>query len=620
MLRGMRGRLILKNGLILLVFLIITVGIVAFFFRKSTIDSSRENALAIAEVVRSSLTSFMVMGVIDRRDIFLEQVRKTHGIESLKVIRGKSVVEQFGRGHELEIPLNEIEKEVLELGVMRERILESKDKVIYELVIPYKASSSGRINCMQCHRAKEGEVLGAISLSMDLTSKRNEGILMLGVYGAFTAGLFLFLFWITIKHFEPYRRLFTHMKNVLNKFKDGDFKERVHTTIHDEAGELADVLNNVGETLDNTLSSVREKVSQLIGYNVLETENALKDTEKIVEELVKISNFKRTIEQDVRKDEIYERIETILSDYMSIDKFSIYEIDDRRNCMRKVTVHGEEMWCSEIILENANECRAKRTGEDVDSSEFPCICPRFAFNELCASKGIQYYCIPVNVGGKVGNVIQIVYESEMDMFVRMIIPYIKGYLQEASPVLESKSLMELLQQQSYVDQLTGLYNRRFLEEIGDKLAAQIKRRNSLLGVLMVDIDFFKQINDRYGHDVGDRVLREIAQVIKNSVREADYVVRFGGEEILVLLVDVREGQAKKVAEKIRRNVEHKVIEFSGGVIKKTVSIGVSEFPKDCEGKFWQCIKFADVALYRAKEEGRNRVVRFDPSMWKGEEY
>ena len=620
MLRGMRGRLILKNGIILVIFLILTVSVVAFFFRKSTIDSSKENALAIAEIVRSSLTSYMVMGVIDKRDIFLDQIRQTHGVESLRVIRGESVIKQFGKGRGLEQPIKEIEKEVLKLGEIKERILESKDKVSYELVIPYKASSRGAINCMQCHKAKEGEVLGAISLSMDLTDKRNEGFLMLGVYGAFTAGLFAFLFIITIRHFEPYRKLFTEMKKILNRFKEGDFKERVQTSIQDEAGELAQVLNNVGETLDNTLSSVRSKVSELIGYNVLETANALKDTEKIVEELVKISHFKRTIEQDTKKDEIYERIETILSDYMSIDKFSIYEVDERKNAMRKISVSGEDMWCSEVILENANECRAKRTGEDVDSMEFPCICPRFAFNELCASKGIQYYCMPVNVGGKVGNVIQIVYESEMDMFVRMIIPYIKGYLQEASPVLESKSLMELLKEQSYIDQLTGLYNRRFLEEIGDKLSAQIKRRNSLLGILMVDIDFFKQVNDKYGHDVGDRVLREIAQVIKNSVREADYVVRFGGEEILVLLVDAQDGQAKTVAEKIRKMVEETVIEFSGGVIKKTVSIGVSEFPKDCEGKFWQCIKFADVALYKAKEEGRNRVVRFDVSMWSGEEY
>ncbi|WP_457599811.1 diguanylate cyclase [Hydrogenivirga sp.] len=620
MFRGMRGRLILKTGALLLALFVITVGIVAFFFRQNVIENSKENAFTIAELVRDTLTSYMVLGVIDRRDLFLEQIKETHGLEYVRVIRGKAVQRQFGKGMDVEQPADELEREVLDTGKVRSLLLEDRDRVLYRLVIPYRATSTGRVNCLQCHKVKEGEILGAVSLAVDLTEKRREALTLLGLYTLTAGGIFALLFFVVVKHFEPYRKLFEDMKRVLNNFKEGNFRERVETQLKDEAGELAQVLNRVGEQLHYILTDIREKVSMLIGYNVMETQNALKDTEKIVEELVKISNFKRTIEQDVSKADIYERIETVLADYMSLDKFSIYEVDERKNAMRVITVHGESMWCSNIILEDANECRAKRTGEDVDSDEFPCICPRFAHNDLCSTSGIQYYCIPVNVGGRVGSIVQIVYERDMDIFVRMLIPYIKGYLQEASPVLESKSLMELLQQQSYIDQLTGLYNRRFLDEIADKLAAQVKRRGTSLGILMIDIDYFKQINDKYGHDVGDRVLKEIANVVKNNVRESDYVVRFGGEEILVLLVDVKEGTAKKVAEKIRRAVENKVIEFSGGVIKKTVSIGVSEFPEDCDGKFWQCIKFADVALYRAKEEGRNRVVRFSPEMWSGEEY
>ncbi len=616
----MRGRLILKTGAVLLLLLIMTVGVVAFFFRKSTIESSRETAMTVAQLVRATLTSYMVMGTMDRRDIFLEEVRRLHGLEYVRIIRGEAVIREYGKGRDYERAIKRIEEEVLRTGRPKDQILESKDKVVYEVVIPYRATSRGSVNCLQCHNVREGEVLGAISIAVDLTAKRQEALTTLSIYGGIAGVLFLTLFWIILRHFEPYRKLFTEMRRVLNRYKDGNFKERINTELRDEAGELAKEINLVGDTLDRTLSNVREKVSMLIGYTVMETENALKDTEKIVEELAKISHFKRAIEQDLRKDDIYARIETVLADYMSLDKFSIYEVDERKNSMKVITVQGEKLWCSEVILENADECRAKRTGEDVDSAEFPCICPRFAFNELCSTQGIQYYCIPVNIGGKVGNVVQIVYEKEMDMFIRMIIPYIKGYLQEASPVLESKSLMELLKQQSYIDQLTGLYNRRFLEEIADKISAQIKRRGTTLGVLMIDIDFFKEVNDRYGHDVGDRVLKEVAQVVKSSVREADYVIRFGGEEILVLLMDVKEGMSEKVAEKIRRNVESKTIEFSGGVIKKTVSVGVSEFPKDCGGMIWRCIKFADVALYRAKEEGRNRVVRFTPDMWTGEEY
>ncbi len=614
----MRKRLVVKVGFLLLILLVLTVSLVGIFVRKSVLESSEEEALTIAQIVRDSLTSYMVLGVIDKRDLLLEQIRDTQGLEYVRVIRGEPVIRQFGEG---EKPKEGIEFEALRKGIKVSKLVETKDRVLYKLVIPYKASSQGRVNCMKCHKVREGEVLGAVSLGMDLTRKRSEAFALLTVYSLTAGGVFVLLFYILIRHFEPYRKLFEDIKGVLRAFREGDFRRRVETNLRDEAGELAQVVNSVGETLGKTLASVREKVSMLLGYSVMETENALRDTEKIIEELVKISNFKRTIEQDFKRSEIYERLELVLSDYMSLDKFSIYEIDDRRNRMKPIAVRGEEMWCSEVILENANECRAKRTGQDVDSAEFPCICPRFAHNELRSTQGIQYYCIPVNVGGKVGNVVQIVYERDMDIFVRMLIPYIKGYLQEASPVLESRGLMELLQEQSYIDQLTGLYNRRFLEEIAQKLSAQIKRRGTNLGVLMVDIDYFKEVNDRYGHDVGDRVLREVAQTIRNSVREVDCVIRFGGEEILVLLVDVMEGASEKVAEKIRRAVESKPIEFSGGVIKKTVSIGVSEFPRDCEGRLWQCIKFADVALYRAKEEGRNRVVRFTPDMWgKGEEY
>jgi diguanylate cyclase (GGDEF)-like protein len=97
------------------------------------------------------------------------------------------------------------------------------------------------------------------------------------------------------------------------------------------------------------------------------------------------------------------------------------------------------------------------------------------------------------------------------------------------------------------------------------------------------------------------------------------VVRFGGEEFLVILMDIREGEAEMVAEKIRTLVEGSKIKIVGGFIQKTISIGISEFPKDTE-QFWEAIKFSDVALYKAKETGRNRVVRFTPDMWTKEKY
>ena len=169
------------------------------------------------------------------------------------------------------------------------------------------------------------------------------------------------------------------------------------------------------------------------------------------------------------------------------------------------------------------------------------------------------------------------------------------------------------------DPLTGLYNRRFLDEFASTFAATVKRRNTKAGILMCDIDFFKQVNDVYGHNVGDEVLKGVVRAILKSIREEDIPVRFGGEEFLILLQDADEAVAMDVAERIRRDVENTEITVQGTIIKKTLSIGVSIFPEDSEN-LWKCIKFSDVAMYKAKESGRNRVVRFEADMWTEENY
>ncbi|MBI5212880.1 MAG: GGDEF domain-containing protein [Nitrospirae bacterium] len=110
-----------------------------------------------------------------------------------------------------------------------------------------------------------------------------------------------------------------------------------------------------------------------------------------------------------------------------------------------------------------------------------------------------------------------------------------------------------------------------------------------------------------------------SNILKKVVRGTDMVVRFGGEEFLVLLLDIKTEDAIEVAEKIRQMVEEMKIKVSNGFIQKTISIGVSEFPADTQN-FWEAIKFADVALYKAKERGRNKVIRFSAEMWAEEKY
>jgi diguanylate cyclase (GGDEF)-like protein len=330
-----------------------------------------------------------------------------------------------------------------------------------------------------------------------------------------------------------------------------------------------------------------------------------------IDESYKLIKFKKTIEEDNNLETVYNRIFSLLNDEFNIENFNLFEVNNSKNSMKLIVSKGK-LCCKQDIFLDINMCRAARTANIVNSFEDRKMCMSFTCFE-----SHRYICVPLIVGGNVGNVLQLIYENEnVDM---KIISRLAKFLKEAAPVIEAKRLLEQLKDSTLKDPLTTLYNRRFLDESAEMLAASTLRRNSKAGILMCDIDFFKKVNDVYGHNIGDRVLKEVAKVLKNSVRASDIVVRFGGEEFLIILQDVDGESSVAIAEKIRSNVEQLEIRVSGHALKKTVSIGVSVFPDDAKS-FWQCIKFSDVALYKAKKTGRNKVVRFEHSMWEENDF
>ena len=152
------------------------------------------------------------------------------------------------------------------------------------------------------------------------------------------------------------------------------------------------------------------------------------------------------------------------------------------------------------------------------------------------------------------------------------------------------------------DQLTGLFNRHFLISTAKDKMARAARNDEILSLVMLDIDHFKQVNDRYGHQLGDTVLKAIAQVLSNSNRIEDIAARFGGEEFVILLDNCSLLNATDKTELIRLKIEALTPEG----ISITASFGVAEF--QVEESFEQLLSRADAALYLAKEQGRNRIV------------
>jgi len=171
---------------------------------------------------------------------------------------------------------------------------------------------------------------------------------------------------------------------------------------------------------------------------------------------------------------------------------------------------------------------------------------------------------------------------------------------------ESHESMKLLASQ---DHMTKLYNRRYFSDVSQKIAELSLRNNKHLSIVMLDIDNFKNINDTYGHHIGDEVIITLADTLKKYSRQSDIVCRFGGEEFLILLPETDLEGSYVIAEKIRSSVAK--IAFSVAneeTLSFTISAGVSEFTKE-QTNLEECINNADEALYEAKESGRNRVCK-----------
>lgn len=163
-------------------------------------------------------------------------------------------------------------------------------------------------------------------------------------------------------------------------------------------------------------------------------------------------------------------------------------------------------------------------------------------------------------------------------------------------------------QLSITDALTNLYNRRYFETTFAREFARAKRYNSQLSLVVVDIDWFKKINDTYGHSCGDYVLRELSWLMAENFRQTDIIFRYGGEEFVILLTETDGKSAIIPVERLRRAVEDNKFKFKGVELNVTISAGISS-NKDVN-EVSQMFDNADKALYQAKEEGRNRVRTF----------
>lgn len=179
--------------------------------------------------------------------------------------------------------------------------------------------------------------------------------------------------------------------------------------------------------------------------------------------------------------------------------------------------------------------------------------------------------------------------------------------EQVSLSLENAMSFDGAQKMIFIDDLTGLFNMRYLDISLDNEIKRAKRYKTSLSLLFMDLDYFKEINDSYGHLVGSRLLRETAKVLNKCIREVDIGIRYGGDEFIVILTETGREGAMKVAERLRKRIEeHKFLAREGINTNLTCCVGVASYPEDAQGKT-DLIHLADKAMYRGKETTRNCV-------------
>lgn len=175
---------------------------------------------------------------------------------------------------------------------------------------------------------------------------------------------------------------------------------------------------------------------------------------------------------------------------------------------------------------------------------------------------------------------------------------------------ELEETKKLLLVEATTDMLSGLYNRRYFSDISHKYFNTAKRYNQDLSILMIDIDDFKNVNDKYGHGVGDMVIEQSSNIFKTVARKSDIVARYGGEEFIILLPETTMDKACKLAERIREEIESKNLELlDSSICNITVSIGVTKLNDILDDNIEQTINRCDKALYKAKNGGKNQVYK-----------
>ena len=323
------------------------------------------------------------------------------------------------------------------------------------------------------------------------------------------------------------------------------------------------------------------------------------------EELGALKRYSEAVTQCTSEAEVYDQILHALRDRFRAEQVIIFRLrpeEDYLEVVASLTPLPEDLqeW---PVIEGKHRCKAVRMGRPfrVNDVSVEPLCPA-KFAE--PTKG-SYYCGPLIAGGIIIGAIRL--QGEPGLWTPERESLVESYLSTTASVLSNLHLLQTMREQANMDPLTGLYNRRFCKDYARKLMAMARRKDTPLGFIMLDLDHFKNINDVYGHEIGDRILKQFSKTVTQSMRETNLTARLGGEEFIILLPDTGAKACQVVAERIRNAVARMTVPQvkEKPIPPVTVSLGIAVYPEH-GGTLEEMLQASDRALYESKRAGRNR--------------
>ena len=290
---------------------------------------------------------------------------------------------------------------------------------------------------------------------------------------------------------------------------------------------------------------------------------------------------------------------------------ALYVISASRNLVESAAIWGESGSSERVFA--PNECWALRRGRlyGVEDPQSGLLC-----QHVSPAVPSGYLCIPMMAQGEILGLLHLqissqglsrpkeLQESLRESNQRLAV----ATAEHIALALANLNLRETLRSQSIHDPLTGLFNRRYMEKALERELRRAARKQQPLGVIMIDIDHFKRFNDTFGHEAGDALLCELGHFLQKKTREEDIPCRYGGEEFILIFLEAPLEVIQQRAEQLREEAKHLNVPYRGQVLGTvTLSLGLAVFPEH-GSTIDALLRVSDAALYRAKSEGRDRLV------------